>query len=64
MQTHYIFITGGVVSGLGKCITAYSIGKILQSKGFKVTAIKLSNPGIPVGTLSICFIENKMEFPI
>jgi len=37
----YIFITGGVVSGLGKGITTASIGKVLQSKGFKVTAIKI-----------------------
>lgn len=37
----YIVITGGVVSGLGKGITTASIGKILQSKGFKVTAIKI-----------------------
>jgi CTP synthase len=38
---HYIFITGGVISGLGKGICTASIGKILQSKGFKVTAIKI-----------------------
>ncbi len=37
----YIVITGGVVSGLGKGITTASIGKILQAKGFKVTAIKI-----------------------
>jgi CTP synthase len=41
MQTNYIFVTGGVMSGLGKGICAASIGKILQSKGFKVTAIKI-----------------------
>ena len=41
MQTHYIFVTGGVLSGLGKGITTASIGKVLQSKGFKVTAIKI-----------------------
>jgi len=37
----YIFITGGVLSGLGKGICSASIGKVLQSKGFKVTAIKI-----------------------
>ena len=37
----FIFITGGVISGLGKGITTASIGKVLQSKGFKVTAIKI-----------------------
>jgi len=41
MQTHYIFVTGGVISGLGKGITTSSIGKVLQSKGFTVTAIKI-----------------------
>ncbi len=40
MATRYIFVTGGVISGLGKGITTASIGKILQSRGFKVTAIK------------------------
>jgi len=41
MQTHYIFITGGVLSGLGKGIATASIGKILQFRGFKVTPIKI-----------------------
>ena len=37
----YIFVTGGVISGLGKGVCTASIGKILQSKGFNVTAIKI-----------------------
>lgn len=37
----YIFVTGGVMSGLGKGIVASSIGKILQWRGLKVSAIKL-----------------------
>jgi CTP synthase len=37
----YIFVAGGVMSGVGKGIATASIGKILQSKGFKVTAIKI-----------------------
>ena len=41
MQPHYIFVTGGVVSGLGKGISTASIGKILQTKGFNVTAMKI-----------------------
>jgi len=41
VQTNYIFITGGVLSGLGKGITTASIGRILVSKGFKVTAVKI-----------------------
>jgi len=41
MQTRYIFITGGVISGLGKGIVTSSIGKMLQFRGFKVTACKI-----------------------
>jgi len=37
----YIFVAGGVMSGIGKGVTTASIGKILQSKGFRVTAIKI-----------------------
>lgn len=37
----YIFVTGGVLSGLGKGITASSVGRLLKSKGLKVTAIKI-----------------------
>lgn len=37
----FIFVMGGVISGVGKGIASASIGKILQSKGFKVTAVKI-----------------------
>ena len=37
----YIFVTGGVISGVGKGIAAASIGKILQARGFSVTAVKI-----------------------
>lgn len=37
----YIFVTGGVISGLGKGITSSSIGRLLKSRGVKVTAIKI-----------------------
>ncbi|MBI3634546.1 MAG: CTP synthase [Candidatus Yonathbacteria bacterium] len=37
----YIFVVGGVISGVGKGITTSSIGKILQSHGYRVTAIKI-----------------------
>ncbi|MEM4811154.1 MAG: hypothetical protein QXS92_04505, partial [Thermofilum sp.] len=40
MQTRYIFVTGGVVSGLGKGVVAASIGKILQMRGVRVDMIK------------------------
>jgi len=41
IMTRYIFVTGGVVSGLGKGVITASIGKILKSRGFSVTAIKI-----------------------
>ncbi len=42
MKNHkYIFVIGGVMSGIGKGITASSIGKILQARGLTVTAIKV-----------------------
>ncbi len=52
-MTKYIFVTGGVVSGLGKGITAASLGRLLKSRGLKVTAQKL-DPYINVdpGTMS------------
>jgi metal-dependent hydrolase (beta-lactamase superfamily II) len=37
----YIFVTGGVMSGVGKGVATASIAKILQSRGFNVTAIKI-----------------------
>ena len=40
-KTKYIFIVGGVMSGVGKGITTASVGKVLQSKGFSVTAMKI-----------------------
>ena len=36
MKTKYVFITGGVVSGLGKGITAASLGRLLKNRGYKV----------------------------
>ncbi len=52
-ETKYIFVTGGVVSGLGKGITAASLGRLLKSRGLKVAAQKL-DPYINVdpGTMS------------
>ena len=40
MQTKYIFVTGGVVSSLGKGIISASIGKLLQARGYKITIQK------------------------
>ena len=52
-MTKYIFVTGGVVSGLGKGITAASLGRLLKQRGYKVAAQKL-DPYINVdpGTMS------------
>lgn len=52
-MTKYIFVTGGVVSSLGKGITAASLGRLLKSRGFKVTIQKF-DPYINVdpGTMS------------
>jgi CTP synthase len=53
MATKYIFITGGVVSSLGKGVAASSVGAILEARGFKVTLMKF-DPYINVdpGTMS------------
>ncbi len=53
MATKYIFITGGVVSSLGKGIISASLGKLLQARGFKVTIQKF-DPYINIdpGTLN------------
>ncbi|MBE6011114.1 MAG: CTP synthase [Lachnospiraceae bacterium] len=53
MQTKYIFVTGGVVSGLGKGITAASLGRLLKARGYKVTIEKF-DPYINIdpGTMS------------
>ena len=39
-MTKYIFVTGGVVSGLGKGVTAASLGRLLKARGFKVASQK------------------------
>lgn len=53
MSTKYVFITGGVVSGLGKGITASSLGRLLKNRGYKVVNQKF-DPYINVdpGTMS------------
>lgn len=53
MPTKYVFVTGGVVSGLGKGITAASLGRLLKARGYSVTIQKF-DPYINVdpGTMS------------
>lgn len=55
MNTKYIFVTGGVVSGLGKGITAASLGRLLKNRGYKITIQKF-DPYLNVdpGTMNPC----------
>lgn len=49
----YIFISGGVISGIGKGVTSASIGLLLQSSGYKVTPLKFENYlNIDAGTIN------------
>ena len=57
----YIFVAGGVMSGIGKGISTASIGKILQTKGFKVSAIKM-DPYINVDAGTMNPIEHGEVF--
>ncbi len=53
METKFVFVTGGVVSSLGKGLTAAAIGRLMESRGFKVALLKL-DPYLNVdpGTMS------------
>jgi hypothetical protein len=43
MAVKYVFVTGGVVSGLGKGITAASLGRLLKARGYHVTMQKFDS---------------------
>lgn len=49
----YVLVTGGVVSGLGKGVTASSVGVVLKACGLRVTSIKIGSP-----PSSFCFLSN------
>ncbi|RMD76918.1 CTP synthase [Candidatus Dojkabacteria bacterium] len=52
-QTKYIFVSGGVISGLGKGVTSASLGVLLQSRGYKLSVIKCeSYLNIDSGTIN------------
>mmetsp|Transcript_6422 Transcript_6422/g.10860 ORF Transcript_6422/g.10860 Transcript_6422/m.10860 type:complete len:683 (-) Transcript_6422:335-2383(-) len=52
-QTKYVVVTGGVVSGLGKGVTASSLGALLKCAGFRVTSIKIDPYlNVDAGTMS------------
>ncbi|MGB2761989.1 MAG: CTP synthase [Minisyncoccales bacterium] len=57
----FIFVAGGVMSGIGKGVATASIGKILQSKGFKITAVKI-DPYINVDAGTMNPIEHGEVF--
>jgi len=61
MNTKYIFIIGGVLSGVGKGVTAASIGRILKNRGFHVGAIKI-DPYINVDAGTMNPIEHGEVF--
>jgi len=60
-MARYIFIAGGVMSGIGKGVTISSIGRILEGKGFKVSAIKI-DPYINVDAGTMNPIEHGEVF--
>ncbi len=60
-MARYIFVGGGVMSSVGKGVAAASIGKILQSKGFKVSAVKI-DPYINVDAGTMNPIEHGEVF--
>jgi len=53
-MARYIFTAGGVMSGIGKGITNASLGMLLKSKGFKVTAMKIDPyVNVDAGTMDL-----------
>jgi len=60
-KTKYIFVTGGVMSGVGKGVTTASIGQILQARGYKVSAVKM-DPYINVDAGTMNPIEHGEVF--
>ena len=69
MHTRYIFVTGGVVSSLGKGIISASLGKLLQARGYRIT-IQKYDPYINIdpGTLNPyehgeCYVTYRPHVP-
>ena len=60
-MTKYIFVTGGVCSGLGKGITAASIAMLLKAKGYKVFMQKF-NPYLNVNPMTLIPVQQKEVF--
>ena len=62
MPVKYVFVTGGVVSGLGKGITAASLGRLLKARGYKVTMQKF-DPYINIDPGTIILSDRPDIFP-
>jgi hypothetical protein len=58
----YVLVTGGVVSGLGKGVTASSIGVVLMSCGLRVTTIKIGSHSSPLASCGFFFGEEGLIF--
>ena len=54
MSTKFIFVTGGVVSGLGKGIAAASIGALLEARGLTIVPLDLSELQKAEGAVTCC----------
>ncbi len=65
-NTKFVFVTGGVMSGIGKGVVTASLGKILQFRGFKISVVKIDPYlNIDPGTLNPiehgeCFITEEV----
>ena len=54
MSVKYVFVTGGVVSGLGKGITAASLGRLLKARGYQVTNKEAAE--LKIGGEVLCYV--------
>ena len=61
MAVKYVFVTGGVVSGLGKGITAASLGRLLKARGYTVTMQKF-DPYINIDPGTMNPVQPDKEF--
>lgn len=71
MPVKYVFVTGGVVSGLGKGITAASLGRLLKARGYYVTSQKFDpyiniDPGTmnPIQHGEVFVKKQQFVFPV
>lgn len=60
----YVLVTGGVVSGLGKGVTASSIGVLLKGCGYRVTSIKIGAPPQAEGRFVLAAQRGHTQQPV